>query len=283
MNLAAVRIATWNVNSVRTRLDQIKDFLLNYEPDLLALQETKVDDPFFPHEFFEEMDYQVSFYGQKAYNGVAMISKVPIEDVRYGFTGELNDEEEVFELDKQKRVMSGLLNGVRVVNLYVPNGSEVNSDKYIYKLNWLNYLSKYIKAQQFRDEPLCILGDFNIALEDKDIHNPKKLSGKIMASQKERDLLREALGKDLKDAFRIFEQDSQHWSWWDYRSAGWENNRGWRIDHIYLCNELCNQSKSCVIHKEIRGNNQPSDHAPVSVNINWPPNDDDDDDDELYM
>ncbi len=266
-----MKIATWNVNSVRTRKEQILKWLGDSKLDLLCLQETKVDDPLFPDEPFREQGYEVSFHGQKAYNGVALISLHPIQDVRVGFQGELHEDKQAQELDAQKRVISALINGVRVVNLYVPNGASLRSEKYEYKLNWLDCLAKYLKAQAKREEPLCVLGDFNIALEARDLHNPKKHEGTtIMASDAERLALKKALGKNLTDVFRIFEPNANHWSWWDYRSGAWDRDEGWRIDQIYLSQELLELSRSCFIEKKLRGNEQPSDHAPVIVDINWP-------------
>ena len=265
-----MQIATWNVNSVRTRLEQITNWLKEFQPDVLCLQETKVDDPLFPHKAFEENGYQVSFLGQKSYNGVALASLHSIEDVRWGFHGELLEDEEAIRLGEQKRVISGLINDIRVVNLYVPNGSALQTDKYQYKLKWLKCLQRYLRVSEERGEPLCVLGDFNIALEARDIHNPERLTGGIMASNAEREALKRALGEDLEDVFRIFEPETNHWSWWDYRSGAWDRDRGWRIDHIYLSKDLLKLSKSCLIHKNLRGNKQPSDHAPVMVDINWP-------------
>ena len=274
-NRSTVQIATWNVNSVRTRLDQVLSWLENEQPDLLCLQETKVDDPLFPLESFKSAGWHVHIHGQKAYNGVALISREPLEDVRCGFVGELPDDAEAQGLGTQKRVISALLNGVRVLNLYVPNGSSLKSEKYPYKLTWLGCLKRYLDAQQERCEPLCMVGDFNIGLEARDLPDPDRQTGGIMASDAERNALREALGERLQDVFRVFEPDSGHWSWWDYRSGAWDRDRGWRIDHIYLCEELLELARSCVIHKGIRGNPQPSDHAPVSVDLDWPPADDD--------
>ena len=277
-----MQIATWNVNSVRTRLDQVLAWLEQEQPDLLCLQETKVDDPLFPLEAFETAGWQVSIHGQKAYNGVALVSREPLEDVRCGFVGELPDDAEAQQLGEQKRVISALLDGVRVLNLYVPNGSSLKSDKYPYKLAWLTCLQRYLSAQAERGEPLCMVGDFNIAPEARDIHDPERLSGGIMASAAEREALSTVLNGRLQDVFRVFEPDAGHWSWWDYRTGAWDRDRGWRIDHIYLCDELLGLARSCVIHKHVRGNDQPSDHAPVSVDLDWPPAEDDSDDDLLF-
>lgn len=271
-----MQIATWNVNSIRTRLERVIAWLEEFSPDLLCLQETKVDDPLFPLESFEKIGYKVRFFGQKAYNGVAMISRLPLEDVRLGFSGELIEDVEAQQLGQQKRVMSGLLEGIRVVNLYVPNGSSLTSEKYNYKLAWLQCLSRYLEAQSRRDEPLCVLGDFNIALESRDIHNPERLTGGIMASEPERYALRMILENRLEDVFRVFEPESGHWSWWDYRSGAWDRDQGWRIDHIYLCEELLQQASSCEIHKQQRALEKPSDHSPVVVTLQWPPADDED-------
>lgn len=268
-----MKIATWNVNSIRTRLDQVLKWLDQEGPDLLCLQETKVDDPQFPLEAFETAGWQVNINGQKSYNGVALVSRKPLVDVRCGLSGELPDESEALQLDVQKRVISGLLDGMRVVNVYVPNGSSLRSDKYSFKLTWLACLKRYLSAQSQRDEPLCIVGDFNIALESRDIHDPDRLSGGIMASDAERLALRTAIGDRLQDVFRMFEVESGHWSWWDYRTGAWDRDRGWRIDHIYICDELKELACNCMIHKNVRGNEQPSDHAPVTVDLNWPPED----------
>ena len=160
-----MRIATWNVNSVRSRLDQVLSWLEQAQPDLLCLQETKVDDPLFPSKAFEAKGWRVNFHGQKSYNGVALVSRAPLDDVRYGFVGELEKDPEALDLGEQKRVISALIDGVRVVNLYVPNGSSLTSDKYPYKLKWLTCLKRYLEQPLQRGEPLCVVGDFNIALE----------------------------------------------------------------------------------------------------------------------
>ena len=276
-------IATWNVNSIRTRLEQVKSWLDKTKPDLLCLQETKVDDELFPYKEFENKGYYVNFYGQKAYNGVALISKEPLEDVRKGFKGEIKESSFSEELDVQKRLISGLIKGIRIVNVYVPNGSGLDSPKYSYKLHWIECLKEYLNTIRKREEPICLLGDFNIALEDKDIHNPEKLSGGLMASIRERKALRAAINGELDDVFRVFENESDFWSWWDYRSGAWERDKGWRIDHIYLSNELIKQAKSCLIDKKVRGNIQPSDHAPVLVELNWPANEEWDNDLDLFQ
>ena len=275
-----MRIATWNVNSVRMRLEQVLAWLGTERPEVLCLQETKVADELFPLAPFRALGYEAAISGQKAYNGVAILSRLPIEDVRVGFAALLPDDPEAPGLGEQKRVISAQIAGLRVLNLYVPNGSSLRSEKYAYKLEWLACLKRYLDAQETQGEPLVMVGDFNIALEARDIHDPARLNGGIMASEPERQALQAALGERLEDGFRLFEPESGHWSWWDYRTAGWETGRGWRIDHIYLDAELRDHALGCTIDAPMRGNPQPSDHAPVIINLAWPPEDEGEDDDE---
>ena len=277
-------IASWNVNSIRSRLSQVINWLADVQPEVLCIQETKVSDKDFPYKPFEKIGYSVKFYGQKSYNGVAIISKDKIVDIRYGFAGELNQLEIPEELHFQKRILSGLINGIRIVNVYVPNGSSLNSEKFNYKLNWLAMLNKYLVKQAERGEPTCLLGDFNIALNDNDIHAPDKFAGSIMASETERKMLRKVLGSRFKDSFRVFEKFSGHWSWWDYRNNSYELNKGWRIDHIYISNNLLSNLKSSVIERSQREYNQPSDHAPVMINLDFQENlvEFEDEDDDIF-
>jgi exodeoxyribonuclease-3 len=272
-----MRIASWNVNSVRTRLEQVLTWLEQEQPEVLCLQETKVSDDLFPAEAFAALGYTSSISGQKAYNGVAILSRLPLEDVQIGFEALLPGDADAVRLSEQKRVISALVDGVRVLNLYVPNGSALTSDKYAYKLEWLGCLQRYLAVQEQQGDPLCMLGDFNIGPEARDLPDPDRQSGGIMASEPERQALAAALGDRLQDAFRLFEPERGHWSWWDYRSGAWDRDQGWRIDHIYLCEQLLACATGCVIHKRTRANLQPSDHAPVLVNLAWPPEDDDDD------
>ena len=271
-----MRIATWNVNSVRTRLDQVQAWLEQAQPDVLCLQETKVADALFPHQAFEALGYATAISGQKAYNGVAILSRLPLEDVQIGFEALLPGDPDAVRLSEQKRVISARIEGVRVLNLYVPNGSALTSEKYPYKLEWLACLQRYLAAQEEQGDPLCMVGDFNIGPEARDLPDPDRQSGGIMASDPERQALRACLGDRLSDAFRLFEPASGHWSWWDYRSGAWDRNQGWRIDHIYLCEQLLACATGCVIDRGPRGNVQPSDHAPVVVNLAWPPEEESD-------
>ena len=261
-------IATWNVNSIRTRLSQILDWINQVNPDILCLQETKVLDDIFPIKPFEEMGYTVEVYGQKSYNGVAIISKIKPENVKKGFIDCIESDKNIEIFVDQKRLISADINGVKIINVYVPNGSSLDSEKFEYKINWLNCLASYLDKQEKKGELICLLGDFNIAPSNLDIHDPKKYEGGIMASELERNALSNVLKGRLIDSFRIFEKSTGHWSWWDYRNNAYELNKGWRIDHIYVSKDLSSKLKSCVIDSLPRGNLRPSDHAPVMININ---------------
>ncbi len=266
-------VATWNVNSIRSRIDHVKEWLITNKIDILCLQETKTEDKFFPIEIFSNLGYEVSISGQKSYNGVALISRFPISNIKIGFNEVITDYQDLSILSEQKRVISADINDIRIINVYVPNGSSINSDKFIYKEKWLECLQIYLREINENHTPICLLGDFNIAPEDRDIHSPSRYKESIMASSKERKLLKDALGGKLEDVFRIFEPGEKNWSWWDYRHSAWERDKGWRIDHIYLTEDILRCANSCWIDKEQRSREKPSDHAPVVVDINWPPSD----------
>lgn len=265
-----MKIATWNVNSIRTRKDHIVQWLETNPVDILCLQETKVIDKDFPRAVFEDLGYHVYIYGQKAYNGVAIFSQTPLESIHFGFSGFLNTQKSQ-DFDEQKRVLTGIINNIAIVNLYVPNGSSLDSDKYQYKLNWLTGLKEYLKLVLTQTPNLCICGDFNIALEDIDIHNPKNRETHIMASDPERQALQSILDLGFKDAFRKFTTEGGQFSWWDYRQGSFRRNSGWRIDTHYLTLPLYEQAISCMIDKTPRTWEQPSDHTPVILTLNSPP------------
>ncbi|MBD1941978.1 exodeoxyribonuclease III [Coleofasciculus sp. FACHB-712] len=257
-----MKIATWNVNSVRSRLEQVVQWLQDNPVDVLCLQETKVVDKDFPRSPFEELGLHLYISGQKSYNGVALLSRAPLEDVSTGFAPILGKE----DFDEQKRVITGVIDGIRIVNLYVPNGSAVGSEKYEYKLLWLKALREYLQALlEKQPTSLCICGDFNIAPEDRDIHDPLSYKGRIMASDLERQALSSILELGLADAFRKFTIETGHFSWWDYRTGAFRRNWGWRIDHHYLTPDLYERSSSCTIDRSPRKLPKPSDHTPVIV------------------
>ena len=258
-----MKVATWNVNSIRTRQQQVADWLKANLVDALCLQETKVVDQDFPREPFEQLGYHLYVSGQKSYNGVAIFSRTPLEEVSTGFSAIGGSR--AAEFDEQKRVITGVIGDTRLVNLYVPNGAAVDSDKYDYKLRWFAVLRDYLKI--LGDKPpgeLCVCGDFNVAPEDIDIYAPKP-ENHIMASPAERQALQAVLEVGLKDAFRKFTAEGGHFSWWDYRTSGFKRNRGWRIDHHYLTPKRYEQAKGCWIDSEPRKLPKPSDHTPVVV------------------
>ncbi|HLF97003.1 MAG TPA: exodeoxyribonuclease III [Methylococcaceae bacterium] len=255
-----MKIATWNVNSLRVRLPQALDWLDAQQPDLLALQETKLTDPDFPGEEVAARGYLSLFSGQKTYNGVAILSREPGSEVLVDLPG--------LE-DPQRRVLAATFGAVRLVNFYVPNGSEVGSDKYAYKLDWLEKAAAFLAAERARHPRLAVMGDFNIAPEDRDVHDPEAWREKILCSTPERDAFRTLLALGLQDAFRLFEQPEDSFSWWDYRAAAFRRNLGLRIDHILLSPELASRCRSCIVDKAPRKLERPSDHAPVVAEFDF--------------
>jgi exodeoxyribonuclease-3 len=258
-----MKIATWNVNSVRTRLEQVINWLSENPVDVLCLQETKVIDQDFPRLDFEKLGYYLYISGQKSYNGVALISRQSLTDVSTGFTAILPGLDS--EWDTQKRVITGVFSGIRIVNLYVPNGSSIGSEKYEYKSGWLKLLKEYLQVLLLTNSPISICGDFNIALENIDINDKVNIDNHIMASVPERQALRDILSLGFADAFRKFNHQGENYTWWDYRTAAFKRNLGWRIDHHYLTPDLYERAQSCIIDVEPRKLNQPSDHTPVIV------------------
>lgn len=249
-----MKIVTWNVNSLKVRLPQVVDWLNEHEPDILALQETKLIDENFPHEELKALGYHCVFSGQPTYNGVAIVSKKNMSDLVFGLP--------TLE-DPQKRVLVATIDGVRVINVYVPNGSLLDSDKYVYKLRWLEQLREFVKAELAKHEKLIILGDFNIAPADKDVHDPAAWEGQVLVSKPEREHFQSLLQLGLLDTFRLFPQDEGLYSWWDYRAMGFRRNRGLRIDLVLSSEALAKSCVSCVIDKIPRKHERPSDHAPV--------------------
>ena len=250
----ALKIATWNVNSLKVRLQHVLDWLAMNEPDVLALQETKLTDDAFPAQAFADAGYRVVYSGQKTYNGVAVVAREqPVEVV----TDPPGVESE------QRRILATTVGGVRVVNLYVVNGLEVDSDKYRFKLDWLAAVTAWLRVEIERYPRMVVLGDFNIAPADADVHDPQEWRDRILCSGPERAALSRMLELGLADCFRRFEQPENSFSWWDYRAAGFRRNRGLRIDLILASNPLLDGCRSCLIDVELRRLERPSDHAPV--------------------
>jgi len=249
-----VRIATWNVNSLRVRLPQVLEWLARVPVDVLAIQETKLTDADFPRAELEALGYQVLANGQKTYNGVALLSRWPFEEVLTDIPAFADDA---------RRVLAAATAGVRVVNLYVPNGQTVDSDKYRYKLRWLAAAREWLGEELKRHRRLIVLGDFNVAPEDRDVHDPVAWVGSVHVSEPERAALRGILGLGLSDLFRRFEQPPQTFSWWDYRLLAFRRNHGLRIDLELASEPLAELCTACVIDREPRRAERPSDHAPV--------------------
>ncbi|MBM4195697.1 MAG: exodeoxyribonuclease III [Gammaproteobacteria bacterium] len=249
-----MKIASWNVNSIRRRLGHVKDWLIAQQPDLLALQEIKVVTEAFPAAEFETLGYQVAVDGQKSYNGVAFLSRAEAVSVQRGIPG--------FD-DEQKRVLAASFGDVRVVDLYVPNGQSVGSEKYEYKLRWLKALRRFLEAELQVHKQLVVVGDFNIAPEDRDVHDPEAWRGQVLCSDAEREQLEALLGLGLVDVFRQFEQPERAFSWWDYRAAGFRRNHGLRIDLILASPAMAGACTASTIDVAPRRLDQPSDHAPV--------------------
>ena len=249
-----MKIATWNVNSLKVRLAQVVDWLEKERPDVLALQETKTPDEKFPLAEFEAAGYQASYSGQKTYNGVAVLSKSPATDP-------ITDIPSLD--DPQRRILAVSVEGVRVVNLYVVNGQEVGSEKFEYKLHWLERVSAYLRSELGEHRHLVVLGDFNIAPQDRDVHDPDLWREKILCSAPEREALNKMLEAGLVDVFRQFDQPDKSFSWWDYRFAAFRRNRGMRIDLILASRELARQCTGSTIDTDPRKHERPSDHTPV--------------------
>lgn len=250
-----MRVASWNVNSLKVRFPHVEQWLANNpHTDVLAIQETKLTDDNFPADAFRAVGYEAVHSGQKTYNGVAIISKTPPRDIVTDIPG-LDDP--------QRRMLAATVGDIRIVNLYVVNGQEVGSEKYAYKLEWLTRVHDYLGAQLKQYEKLIVLGDFNIAPEDRDVHDPAAWQGKVLCSEPEREALREMLKLGLSDTFRLSEQVENCYSWWDYRAAGFRRNLGLRIDLILASEALAKCCKSAGIDREPRTWERPSDHAPV--------------------
>ncbi len=251
-----MKIATWNVNSLKVRLPHLLDWLSTQPVDVICLQETKQQDADFPYNELQAAGYNCAFSGQKTYNGVAILSREQISDVQYGIPN--------FD-DEQKRVIAATIGGLRVVCVYIPNGQSLDSDKYQYKLKWLKALDVWLRDELLKYPKLVLLGDYNIAPEDRDVHDPVAWQGNVLVSEPERAAFQGLLQLGLRDAFRLFEQPEKSYSWWDYRMMAFRRNMGMRIDHILISPAL--QCSACHIDKSPRKLERPSDHTPVIADI----------------
>ncbi len=250
------KIASWNVNSLKVRLPHVLMWLEKSNVDILVLQETKTIDENFPQQEIEDAGYNVVYQGQKTYNGVAILCK-----------NEFLIEDVVMDIpnldDPQRRILAATINGIRILDLYVVNGSEVGSEKFDYKLDWMDKVTNFIEEQSKQYPQFVVLGDFNIAPTDRDVHNPKSWHEKILCSTPERNALKKICDIGFVDSFRLFEQEDQTYSWWDYRSGGFDKNMGLRIDLVLASTKLAEQCTASYIDPEPRGWERPSDHAPA--------------------
>jgi exodeoxyribonuclease III len=251
-----MKITTWNVNSLRARQQHVLDWLQANPVDVLALQELKMQDEHFPRAEFEALGYQAAINGQKTYNGVALLSRHPLEEV---------DRDLPSFDDHQKRVIAATVCGVRVVNLYVPNGQSVGSEKYAYKLRWLESLRGHLQTELARFPRMVVLGDFNVAPTDADVHDPVAWEGHVLCSEPERAAFRSLLGAGLMDAFERFPPPERRYTWWDYRQGAFRRNLGLRIDHILVSPDLALKCQSFQIDTAPRKLERPSDHTPVTI------------------
>ena len=253
-----MKLATWNVNSLTVRLPQLLEWLAAHQPDAMVLQEIKLADDKFPHEPIEAAGYEVKWFGQKTYNGVALLSRKPIADIVRNIPGFADDS---------ARVITGTVDGLRIVGAYVPNGQAPGSDKFEYKMQWLRALRDWLREELAVHPKLVLLGDFNIAPEDRDVHDPVAWAGQIHCTDEERGHFRQLLALGLVDAFRLFDQPPKSWSWWDYRNLAFRRNQGLRIDLILVSEALKASVQACTIDKAPRKNERPSDHAPVLLTL----------------
>ena len=246
------------------RLPHVLDWLRDHQPDVLCLQETKQEDSKFPYVALKEAGYNAVHVGQKAYNGVAILSRNEMTDVTYGIAGSHSVDDSDIE---QKRVISATINGTRVVCVYVVNGQAVDSDKYQYKMRWLTALTNWLESELSKYPKLVLLGDYNIAPEDRDCHDPAAWVGQILVSPPERQAFQKLIALGLHDSFRLFDQAEKSFSWWDYRMMGFRRNFGMRIDHILVSDALKNSCTAAYIDKLPRKLERPSDHTPVVLEL----------------
>ena len=255
-------VSSWNVNSVRARIENIKNYILKYKPDILMMQEIKTEDLNFPYEIFSSLDYESHVYGQKSYNGVAIISRNKLHNITVDL---------IKDKSKQARIISAEINfknkNIHLINIYTPNGNPVDTEKYEYKLYWLDSLIKKIKSLSKKNENIIIGGDFNIIPSSEDVHNPKSYEDDALFRLEIRKKLRELINLGFHDAYRYIHPDKEGYTFWDYTSGAWQKNNGMRIDHFLVSNSLINIVKNVQINKFPRGRQKPSDHTPIEIEL----------------
>lgn len=252
-----MKLATWNVNSIRARQERVLDWLRRHEPEVVCLQELKVEDARFPEAEFRALGYDVATFGQKTYNGVAILSRAPLADVERGFADGVDDP--------QARFIAATTHGVRVMSTYVPNGQAVGSEKYAYKLEWLERLRRFLVARLGAGAPAALCGDFNVAPTDADVHDPDAWREKVLCSTAERQALERVREVGLVDVVRRLHPEGALFTWWDYRQLAFPKNRGLRIDHVFATPPLAERAVAATVDREARKGKEPSDHAPVIV------------------
>jgi len=258
-----MKISSWNVNSVRARIDNIKNYIKNSKPDILMLQEIKTEEKNYPFNDFKDLGYESYVFGQKSYNGVAFLSKVKIFNIDVNF---IKDDK------KQSRIISGEIKNkskiIQLINIYVPNGNPINTDKYEYKKNWLNLFIKKIKARLDKNENIIIAGDFNVIPNEIDVYNHERYENDALFKLEIRKKFRELLNLGFNDVYRYFYKDKEEYTFWDYMSGSWQKNYGMRIDHFLASNNILNSIKNIYIDKKPRSKIKPSDHTPIEIEIN---------------
>ena len=255
-------ISSWNVNSVRARIENIKDYLKKYSPDILLMQEIKTEDQNFPYEEFKKLSYECHVFGQKSYNGVAIVSKLKLSNVKIDL---------IKDKLKQSRIISGEVEfkkkKIQLINIYVPNGNPVDTDKYKYKVTWLDSLIRQLENLSKKNQNIILAGDFNIIPEENDVYNPKSFEDDALFRLEIRKKYRTMLNMGYVDAFRHFYNDKEGYTFWDYMRGAWQKNNGMRIDHFLVSNSLTNLLKKININKNPRGKEKPSDHTPIEIEL----------------
>ncbi|MBD3235131.1 MAG: exodeoxyribonuclease III [Candidatus Eisenbacteria bacterium] len=254
-----VKIATWNVNSIRARLPRVSVWLEHEQPDLLCMQETKVVDEAFPREAFHDLGYHVESFGQKTYNGVAIVSRAKPEEVLRGFPEDAPGIE--------RRLIGGRYAGIWILNVYVPHGTELGTPRFDFKLDWLRRLRGLIQSRWQPGDPILVCGDFNVAPEDRDVHDPDRWRGQLLFHPDEQAALRALMEWGLHDAFRLHTEEGGHFSWWDYRAGAFHRGWGLRIDLVLVSDGLREHCRAVAIDREARKGRKPSDHAPVVADL----------------